>query len=523
LQFRFSDHVLDIERRELRRGSTLIAVEPQVFDLLNYLLENRDRVVSRDDLIASVWRGRAVSDSTLDSRINAARRALGDSGGKQSLIRTIPRRGIRFVGEVCASADSDRRSHASPPGEGQPGALSPLPRMDGPAIAVLPFVNMSGEPEQNYFSDGISEDIITALSRLRWFVVISRNSSFAFRGKSVPTKQIAEELGVGYLVEGSVRRSGDRVRITAQLNDAATGSQLWAERYDRGLSDIFAVQDEITDAIVAAIEPRVYAAENFRAQRKAPERLDAWDLVMRALSYYWRVTREDNQTAQGLLEQAIALDPNYAQALAVLAVSHTFGAHMGWENAATVTPIAERAGLAAVRADSEDPWAHLALACAYAYGGRIDDSLAAFETALRLNPNFSLAHGYYGLVLSWAGRWREGAEAARRALRLSPRDPCSAIYHGVAAYAAFVEGDYDEAIRLAREGTRQRGDFVGAYRVLTAAAAMAGDMELAKTALQELRRVQPNISLAWAGSQLPLKEENARERFLEALRRAGLD
>jgi tetratricopeptide (TPR) repeat protein len=196
---------------------------------------------------------------------------------------------------------------------------------------------------------------------------------------------------------------------------------------------------------------------------------------------------------------------------------------MGWEDAATVAPIAERAALAAVRADSEDAWAHLALACAYAYGGRIDDALAGFESALRLNPNFSLAQGYYGLVLSWAGRWREGAEAARRALRLSPRDPFSAIYHGVAAYAAFVEGDYDEAIRLAREGTRQRGDFVGAYRVLTAAAAMAGEMDLATAALQELRRVQPNVSLAWVGSQLPLKEENARQRFLEALRRAGLD
>jgi TolB-like protein/cytochrome c-type biogenesis protein CcmH/NrfG len=381
---------------------------------------------------------------------------------------------------------------------------------------------MSGEPEQEYFSDGISEDIVTALSKLRWFMVIARNSSFSYKGKSVPMRQVAEELGVGYLVEGSVRKSGDRVRITAQLNDVATGHQLWAERYDRGLADVFAVQDEITEAIVAAIEPQLYAAENFRARRKAPENLDAWDLVMRALSHYWRVTREDNLAAQKLLEQAIAIDAEYAQALAVLAVSHTFGARMGWEDVATATSIAERAALAAMRADSEDPWAHLALACACAYLGRIPDSLAAFETALQLNPSFPLALGYYGLVLSWVGRWREGAEAAHRALRLSPRDPFSAIYYGIAAYAAFVGHDYGEAMRLAREGVRQRSDFVGGYRVLTAAAAMAGEIDLARAALQDLRRVQPNISLAWIVSELPLTEAE-REHFLEAMRRAGLE
>jgi TolB-like protein/Tfp pilus assembly protein PilF len=523
LQFLFSDHVLDTDRHELRRGATLIAVEPQVFDLLSYLLENRDRVVSRDDLIASVWRGRIVSDSTLDSRINAARRALGDNGENQRLIRTIARRGIRFVGAVRMQSESDNTSHGPPRAAVfQPPARPALPRSDRPAIAVLPFVNMSGDAEQDYFSDGISEDIITALSKLRWFFVIARNSSFTYKGKPVHINQIAEELGVGYVLEGSVRKDGGRVRITAQLNDVTTGSHLWAERYDRDLADVFAVQDEITEAIVATIEPQLYAAENFRAQRKAPESLDAWDLVMRALSHYWLVTREDNFAAQRLLEQAIAIDPNYAQALAVLAVSHLFGSRMGWEDVATVRPEAERAAMAAVRIDGEDSWAHLALACAYGYHGRLEDSLAAFEQALRLNPNFALAQGYYGLILSWAGRWREGAEAARRALRLSPRDPSSAIYYGIASYAAYVERDYNEAIRLSREGIRQRSDFAGAYRVITAAAAMAGEMDLAKIMLQELRRAQPNISLDWMANQLPFRQDE-REHFLEGLRRAGLD
>jgi TolB-like protein/cytochrome c-type biogenesis protein CcmH/NrfG len=525
VQFVFDDHTLDAGRRELRRGAERIAVEPQVFDLLVYLVQNRERVVSKDDLIASVWGGRIVSDSTLTSRINAARKALGDSGGEQKLIRTVPRKGLRFVGTVLTGADGVEPAHAigSPGDEIHEPARPALPLPDRPAIAVLPFVNMSGDPEQEYFSDGISEDIITALSKLRWFFVIARNSSFIYKGKAVHMKQVAEELGVGYVVEGSVRKGGDRVRITAQLNDVATGSHLWAERYDRDLADVFAVQDEITEAIVAAIEPQLYAAESFRAQRKPPDSLDAWDLVMRALSHYWRVTRQDNVVAQALLEKAIAIDPNYGQALGVLATSHTFSAHMGWADMATVAPIAERAALAAILADSEDPWAHFALGCVYLFARRFDDSLAEFELALRLNPNFSLAQGYYGVTLSYCGRWEDGDLAARRALRLSPRDPFSAIYYGIAAYAQFVGRNYDEAMRLAREGIRQRSDFVGAHRVLAASAGMAGQAEVAAAALHELRRAQPNISLAWIASQMPIKQDADREHYLEAFRRAGLD
>jgi TolB-like protein/Tfp pilus assembly protein PilF len=525
VQFFFDDQLLDTDRRELRRGSERIAVEPQVFDLLVYLVENRDRVVSKDDLIASIWGGRIVSDSTLTSRINAARKAVGDSGQNQKLIRTIARKGIRFVGDVRTQTNGAGPAPASgpPPDEIHEPPRPALPLPDRPAIAVLPFINMSGDPEQEYFSDGISEDIITALSKLRWFFVIARNSSFIYKGKAVHMKQVAEELGVGYVVEGSVRKGGDRVRITVQLNDVATGSHLWAERYDRSLADVFAVQDEITEAIVAAIEPQIYAAENFHAQRKPPDSLDAWDLVMRALSHYWRVTRQDNVVAQALLEKAISIDPNYGQALGVLATSHTFSAHMGWADTATVTPIAERAALAAIRADGEDPWAHHALACVHLVARRFDDSLAEFELALRLNPNFSLAQGYYGVALCYCGRWEEGDLAARRALRLSPRDPFSAIYYGVASYAQFVGRNYDEAIQLAREAIRQRSDFVGGHRVLTAAAGMAGQAEVATAALQELRRAQPNISLAWIANQMPFQRDADRAHYLAAFRRAGLD
>jgi tetratricopeptide (TPR) repeat protein len=335
--------------------------------------------------------------------------------------------------------------------------------------------------------------------------------------------RIAEELGVDYVVEGSVRRGGDRVRINVQLNDAATGGHIWAERYDRDLAGMFAVQDEITEAIVAAIEPQLYAAENFRAQRKPPDSMDTWDLVMRALSYYWRITQQDNLVAQALLEKAIAIDARCGKALGVLAASHTFSAHMGWADMKSSLPIAREAALQAIRADSEDPWAHHALACVYLFTRRFDDSLAEFETALRLNPSFAFAQAYHGLALSYCGRWEEADEAARRALRLSPRDPFSALYTGVAAYAQFIGRNYVEAMRLAREAVRQRFDFVGAHRVYTAAAGMAGQAEIAAAAVAELRRAQPNISLAWIASEMPMKLEADRDHYLEGFRRAGLE
>jgi TolB-like protein len=258
--------MLDTDRRELHRGPMPVAVEPQVFDLLTYLVQNRDHVVSKADLIAAVWGGRIVSESTLTSRINAVRKAIGDSGEQQKLIRTLIHKGFRFVADVRVRSGEDVRPPVDLP-EAEP-PHPPLPLPDEPAIAVLPFANRSADPKHRYFADGISEDIVTALSKLRWFFVVAHNSSIAYKGKSIPMRQIAEELGVDYLVEGSVRKIGGRVRVAAQLGDAATGSQLWVGRYDRELADVFAVQDEITEAIVAGIEPKVFAAETLRVRRK---------------------------------------------------------------------------------------------------------------------------------------------------------------------------------------------------------------------------------------------------------------
>lgn len=519
MKFFFANQVLDTDTRELSRENMPVSLEPQVFDLVVHLMENRDRVVTKDELIEKIWHGRHVAESTLTSRINAARKAVGDSGSAQALIRTIARKGFRFVGNVQTGAVN--ASLAEPAASSrEPEAQTVL--TDRPGIAVLPFINMSGDRAQEYFSDGISEDIITALSKLRWFFVIARNSSFVYKGRSVHINEIARELGVRYVVEGSVRRSGDQVRICAQLNDVATGSHLWAERYDRSIEDVFAVQDEITESIVAAVEPHLYAAESFRAQQKPPGSLDAWDLVMRALSHYWRVTRQDNMVAQALLEKAIEIDPRYGKALGLLANSRVFGAHMGWAPMASVIEKATREAQAAVEADSEDAWAHIGLAYSYLFARRFDDALAGFELALRLNPNFAFAQAFYAVTLCYAGRYEEGDAAIRRALRLSPRDPMAAIYHGVGSYIQFACGRYDEAIKLARESLRQRADFVGAHRVLTAAAGMAGDRELSAIALEGLRQVQPSISLQWIARELPMKLADDRERYLDGLRRAGL-
>jgi TolB-like protein/cytochrome c-type biogenesis protein CcmH/NrfG len=439
------------------------------------------------------------------------------------LIRTIARKGLRFIGEVSMVAD-DAAAPAidAPVTEAARLSLTAPPLPDRPAIAVLPFNNMSDDPEQEYFSDGISEDIITALSKLRWFFVIARNSSFLYKGKAVHVKQIGKDLGVGYILEGSVRKSGGRVRITAQLNDVANGSHIWAERYDRDVADVFAVQDEITESIVAAIEPQLYAAENIRIRRKPPSNLDAWDLVMQALSYYWRVTRQDHAVAQDLLKKAIAIEPNYGQALGVLAASYTFGAHMGWVELEDVAADAERTALAAVRADSEDAWAHYALGAVYLITKRFDDSLAEFELALRLNPNFSQVQTYYAAALGFCGRWEEAVGAARRAIRLSPRDHFLALSYGSASLAQYVGRNYEEAMRLARISIRLRSDYAGAHRVLTAAAGMSGDPE-AGAALQELRRAQPNISLAWVEGHVPMRHPADLEHYLEGFRKAGLN
>ena len=298
--FQFDNFLIDTDRRELRGTDGVIHVEPQVFDLLLHFAENTDRVISKDELIERVWKGRAVSDAALNSRINSARRAVGDTGEKQALIRTVPRRGFLFAATV-------KTGTADPPSSGAQAAPPKLALPDKPSIAVLPFANLSGDPEQEYFADGVVEEIITGLSRIKWLFVIARNSSFTYKGRAVDVKQVGRELGVRYVVEGSVRKAGDRVRVSAQLAVAETGVHLWAERYDRLLEDIFALQDEITLSVVGAIEPSLRDAEIERVKRKRPDSLDAYDLMLRAIPHAYVATPEGAAKAAPLLERALTL------------------------------------------------------------------------------------------------------------------------------------------------------------------------------------------------------------------------
>jgi TolB-like protein len=318
----FSDFVLDTGRREMRRGENQIPLEPQVFDLLEFLIRARDRVVSRDELLDTIWRGRTVSDATLSSRVNAARTAVGDNGEAQRLIRTLPRKGIRFVGEVREAPDLLSAAPFPEP--------THLTEPEQPSIAVLPFTNMSDDPEQDFFADGIAEDIITALSRCSGLFVIARNSSFLYKGKPIDIREVGHELGVAYVLEGSVRRDGNRLRITGQLIDAVSGRHLWADRYDGELGDVFDLQDRITESVVAAIEPTVQFAEVVRQKSSKPSRLDAYDLLLRAYGLEHQFTAESTAAALACLDQALAIDPAYAPALAMAAYCHALRHFQGW-------------------------------------------------------------------------------------------------------------------------------------------------------------------------------------------------
>lgn len=299
---------LDTERRELRCGSALVSLEPQVFDVLAFLMQHHERVVTKDDLIAAVWENRTVSDSTLSSRIAAARQAIGDTGEAQAMIRTIARKGFRFVGDIQIADTIDQHS-ATAPSDTKSSSLNAKP-----SIAVLPFINLSGDLEQEYFADGVTEDLITALSHFRWLFVIARSSSFTFKGRHSDVKDIGQKLGVRYLLEGSVRRAAARIRITSQLIDTSTGTHIWADRYDGAIEDIFELQDQLTASVVGAIGPKLEQAEIDRAKRKAPGNLDAYDYYLRGVANTVPYTKEGYEEALSQFYRVIEIDPAFAPA-----------------------------------------------------------------------------------------------------------------------------------------------------------------------------------------------------------------
>jgi TolB-like protein len=518
LRYLFEDCVLDVDRRELNRGGVPVSVEPQVFDLLVYLIRHRDHVVSKDDLLITIWQGRTVSDSVLFNRINAARSAIGDSGDRQCLIKTLQRRGLRFIGAVGEDTATGTLSYA---GDGQRQALS-LSLPDRPSIAVLPFDNMSGDPDQEHFADGLSEDLITGLARIHWLFVIARNSAFAYKNRTVDVKQVSRELGVRYVMEGSIRRSGKRLRISAQLVDGISGGHHWAERYDRELGDIFAVQDEITRNVAAAIEPRLLAAEGNRAMSRTAENLDAWELTARAQMQFWRMTRDDFLAAAELLERAIALYPHYAPARSRLGFYLVFAVHMGWIDGPKGLDRGHQNATRAIELDNRDPWSQIAVGYWALMEKRTEEAIAAFHRAVAFNPNsafgrFHLSHG-----LAFAGQDREAIEQAEDAIRLSPLDPMIAQFRGAIAVAHYVAGRYADALYYTTEAARLSPGFQGAHRLRCASLAQSGRIEEARALLAIVCREQPRLSAAWIRANVPYQTPELMERFLEGMRMAGL-
>ena len=517
LVYRFGDVSLDVDRQELRRGADLVPVEPKVLDLLQFLISNRERVVSKDDLIANVWQGRIVSESTLTSRITAMRQAIGDSGRDQRFIRTIARKGLRFVGEV-----REQRGRGEEPAPSSPRVRPAPPIPDKPSIAVLPFTNMSDDPDQEFFGDGLAEDVLTELSKLKWLFVISRRSSFTFKGRTVDAKQASRDLGVRYVLEGSVRRAGGRVRVTGQLIDASTDTHIWAERYDRDLADIFAVQDEITRAVAAAIGPAIVDAERQRAVRKPPENLGAWEAYQRGL---WHMSKHDaaeNETAQRVLQRAVELDPGFAAAHNAMALTYCMSAATFYSmDYAEACILAEQYARKAIALDENDADARACLGWALFVSGDREGASQQAEYALSININCSEAFAVKGGALIFSGHREEGREAMRQFLAISPRDPTRPNRLAMIAASHYFDRNYESAVEMARQVVRQYPKNPQAYRWLAASLGQLGRKEEAKAALDTMLSTAPSFLERFVAKRLAMLRIDDYEHALAGLRKAG--
>ncbi len=520
--YQFANCILDTARRELRQGDDLVAIEPQVFDVLVHLIEARDRVVSRDDLLDTVWKGRIVSEATLSSRLNSARTAIGDTGAEQRLIRTLPRKGVRFVGAVQEIADTA----PMPPIPVAPAeAVAWRAGTKLPSVAVLPFTNMSGDPDQDYFADGVAEEIITALSRSSGLFVIARNSSFTYKGKAIDVRQVGQELGVGYVLEGSVRRSRERLRITGQLVDAVSGAYLWSDRFDGDPRDVFELQERVADSVAATIEPTLQLAEIRRLRRDPPIRLDAYDLLLRAYALLGDFTALSMQAALDCLAQSLAIDPNYAPAMAGAAYCRAQCHFQGWmqQDDASRREAVRLAWRAVELApgDAQILWMAAFAIWNMAETDR-DRARGLFSRSLLINPNSAMALTLAGWIETMCGNQAMGRDMVARAERLNPRDPRGWLMSGVMAIAAVADGDFPEAVRQAERALSQNRRFAVALRVLAVALVQLGQQDRAEKTVQELLGIEPELTISNFFARIPMPLETMAKTYADALRVAGL-
>ncbi len=508
MQFRFADYLLDVGRRELRRASELIAVEPQVFDLLAHLIRNSDQVVSKEDLLDSVWGGRAVSESTFFSRINAARKAIGDSGEAQRLIRTVPRRGFRFVGDVTGS---------------QSVSLASLPGLrDRPSIAVLPFENLNDDSGQGYFADGLTEDILTALTRFTQLTVIARNSTFVYKRQAVSIADIARDLSVRYVLEGSVRRADNRLRVTAQLIDAATAAHLWAERYERAMSDIFSLQDEITERIVTTLVSNIERSIIEQARRKPPGSLGAYELLLQGRELRNLSQLDGIRAAEALFEQAVALDPGFALVHAELAYIQYV--HVTWRIDPKRRDALLSKGFASARRalelEASSPLANRVLGNLHLRARQHMDAVTWTQRAVALNPGEAESYAWNANVLSYVGRSAEALEQLAHARRLDPLHP--PLWDFYIGRALLHLGRYEEALTHFETCSRRTPFLNNWRRHLAATLAQLGRLDEARGALPNPGSPQTYASIGEIRRLDSYLESIEFDRFVEGLRKAGL-
>lgn len=521
--YRFKSFELDTERFELRDDRMPVPLEPQVFALLSLLVANSERMVSKEEMIERIWNGRVVSDSALSSRIKSLRRALGDDGKSQRLIRTIHGRGFRFVGDVVSATAIDEVTSLM---EKTDENKADVRRNSGskPAIAVLPFTNMSGNAEQEYFSDAITQDIITNLSKYRWLDVTARNTSFGYKGKAIDIRQLANELGIDFVVEGSVLRSGDRIRVTAQLVDAATGTQRWSDRYDGVLKDVFAVQDEITAKVAARLEPEIGAAVRQKVARSTRRDLQAWEYYHLGIHHFFRFTAADNQEAQTLLQQSRELDPEFGEAHAWWAYAVVLGM-VYWDTNPSPEMLDEALAAASRALELDDQNAVF-----YALKARVQlarceysSALTANEMAISLNPTFAAAHCGLADSLAYEGRYDEAIQGFENAIELSPNDPQRWAFLTYGALAHIFKGDFETAVKW----SERAGEIPNCQYWTTAHKAVAlaymDEGGRAKRTVSQLLKERPDFSIDFARKKLfYLKDPDQVRIYLEGLSLAGV-
>ena len=508
MRYGFEDYVLDADRHELRRNGLIVPAAPQVLDLLGYFIQNRTRIVTKDQVVAAIWEGRAISDSALTTRLNVVRRVVGDSGQEQRLIKTFPRKGFRFVGDV-------REERA--PAWHRDGVSSELP-----SIAVLPFVNLSGNPAQDFFGDVIAEEVLTELARLRWLFVIARNSSFMFRGMTVDVREIGRQLGVRYLLEGSARHGNGRVRVACRLVDTQTAVQVWSARYDRKFTDIFDVQDEITGSVVTALVPALVDAERRRIARLAPETLSAWESCQRGVWHMLKQSADDNVRARQCFQQAVTLEGDCSAgydglAWTYLMESSTFSRISIAEGCKRSEPLARKA----VDLDPESAEARARLALTLYLAGENRAAIAEAEGAIGISPNCADAYGVRGTALVFSGMREEGRASLQTYLRLSPRDPARPIRLAQVAASYYFEGNYRRSAEVAQEAVRQYPTIPIAYRWLAASLGQLGDAAEGAKVIDDLRRTcAPSIDM-YVNRLPPQYRQEDYEHMMQGLGKAG--